>query len=76
MAQVLIRKLEKSVVDDLKKMAKSHHRSLEAELREIVTGAVRQPRRTNMRKLKRAQKLFAGLQLPDSTQLIREDRDR
>jgi len=76
MAQVLVRKLEDEILDKLKTRAKSRGRSMEAEIREILREATSSPQRTNFKKLKRVQKLFEGLHLPDSTQLIREDRDR
>ena len=43
MAQILIRNLSPSVVERLKQRARLHHRSLEAEVREILEGtAVRE----------------------------------
>jgi hypothetical protein len=36
MGQVLIRELDDAVIERLKQRAQSHHRSLEAELREIL----------------------------------------
>ena len=44
MANVTIRNLEDEVVERLKARAKTHNRSLEAELREILTTAARPAR--------------------------------
>ena len=43
MAQVLIRGIEDSVLQSLKERAAARGRSLEAELRQIVTDAARKP---------------------------------
>ena len=44
MGQVLIRGIEDSVLQSLKERATARGRSLEAELRQIVTDAARKPR--------------------------------
>ena len=48
MANVTIRNLDDGVVDRLKAQAKTHHRSLEAELREILSAVVRQTSREEL----------------------------
>jgi plasmid stability protein len=77
MAQVLIRKVEKEVVLGLKERAKANGRSLEAELRLILQEASKPVEPVNrMEILARVRKQFEGRRFSDSTQLIREDRDR
>ena len=76
MANVTIRNLDDEVVARLKDRAKANRRSLEAELREILTRAAGVVTGEEFRQL--AERV--ALQTPnvpqtDSTQLIREDRD-
>ena len=77
MANVTIRNLEDEVVERLKARAKTHNRSLEAELREILTTAARPARGADLRAL--AERIAAmDLDVPqtDSVELLREDRRR
>jgi antitoxin FitA len=79
MANLTIRNLDDSVVETLKGKAKAHNRSLEAELRQILTDHARRPAwgGTEMRAI--AEKIAAmTLDVPqtDSIELLREDRDR
>ena len=77
MAQILIRNLDDELVGRLKKRAKGHGRSLQAEAKRILEEAApdyeavwrRIDRFRN--KLKRSGRTFS-----DSAELIREDRDR
>ncbi len=77
MAQILIRNLDEKLVGRLKKQAKGHGRSLQAEAKRILEEAApdyeevwrRIDRLRN--KLKRSGRTFS-----DSAELIREDRDR
>ncbi|MBU0725378.1 MAG: hypothetical protein KJ904_07205 [Alphaproteobacteria bacterium] len=78
MADVKIRKLSDWVVETLKIRARSAGRSLEEELRHVLTEAAMEPRR---RFLERATALRADIRdqhgiLPDSTPGIRQERDR
>jgi plasmid stability protein len=77
MKELRIRKLDEWVVASLRARAKRHGRSLEAELRVLLAEEARRPRREF---LERTRALRASIQaecglLPDSTPLIREDRD-
>jgi plasmid stability protein len=78
MATVTIRNLDDGVVRRLKAQAKANRRSLEAELRELLSSEAR--RRERMRKFRaRAHRIAAMTpETPqtDSTRLIREDRSR
>jgi len=78
MATVTIRNLDDGVVSKLKEQAKANHRSLEAELRELLSSEVR--RREQMRRFRARARRIAAMtpEIPqtDSTRLIREDRNR
>lgn len=75
MAQVLIRNLEPDVLERLKARAARHNRSLEAELRQIVTEAGAPPAVTT-ESARRLQALFAGRAFTDSAVDQRDDRER
>jgi antitoxin FitA len=77
MGQVLIRELDDVVIERLKQRAQSHHRSLEAELREILENVSRQVDMATARDLAdRTRRRLEGRPHSDSAELIREDRDR
>jgi len=78
MATVTIRRLDDDVVRKLKAQAEANHRSLEAELRELLSNEVR--RSEQMRRFRtragRIARMTPDVAQTDSTQLLREDRDR
>lgn len=78
MAQLLIRDIDPEVIKLLKLHAKQHHRSLQGELKSIVEAAV-----TTKMSIKETRKIckawherLAGSSFSDSTDLLREDRNR
>ena len=77
---VLIRDLSEKTVRELKKRAADNKRSLQAELKAALNElAERQRHLRNWNK--NVDRIFAelkksGQKFPDSTELIREDRDR
>lgn len=77
MANLTIRNIEDETVEALKQRAKSHRRSLEGELRQILADAVCPTAPVDLRLL--AEQIAAmtpdGPQT-DSTELLREDRHR
>jgi len=75
MAQVLIRNLEPDVMERLKARAAHNNRSLEAELRHIVTEAGAPPAVTT-ESTRRVQAMFAGRAFTDSADDQRDDRER
>ncbi len=76
MANLTIRNLDDEVVAKLKAQAKAHHRSLEAELREILSATVgRQAREDFLARADRIAGMTPKSYQTDSTLLIREDRD-
>ncbi|MCY3885062.1 MAG: hypothetical protein OXG24_09145 [Gammaproteobacteria bacterium] len=78
MASVVVRNIDDDVVASLKDQAKANHRSLEGEIRNMLTEHVR--RSTNIE----AFRTFAATistqtmstKQTDSVDLIRQDRDR
>ncbi len=78
MPQLLVRNLQEETVESLKQRAKANHRSLQAELALILENAAKVQsisfwkHSTSIREqLAQSKKSFS-----DSTELIREDRDR
>ena len=77
MGQVLVRGLDDTVIERLKQRAERHHRSLEAELREVLEQVSRQVDVATSRDLaNRIRRKLEGRPHSDSAGLIREDRDR
>jgi plasmid stability protein len=78
MANVTIRNLDDAVVATLKAQAKAHNRSLEAELRELLTRAAAQRERMAAfrAEAKRIRAMTPDVPQTDSAELLREDRDR
>ena len=78
MGNLTIRNLDDKVINRLKAQAKANHRSLEGEIRHILTGQVdRVERILDFReRTQRLVSLTAGSRQSDSVDLIREDRDR
>ena len=74
-SQVLVRNLDSEVVAELKRRAKRNGRSLERELRLILTQAARPDRATLIAETDRIRAMTAG-PLADSVSLLRQDRDR
>ncbi len=76
MAQLLVRDLDDEVVERLKQRARRSGRSLEAEVRLILQRAAAEWSPNVLAEVERIRALFAGRTFCDSTDLIREDRDR
>ena len=78
MANLTVRNIDDDVVASLKAQAKANHRSLEGEIRHVLTAHV--SRRTRMAGFRdRTAHLGAqteGRPQTDSVTLLREDRDR
>lgn len=73
-AQVLVRGIALGVVERLRTRAEHSGRSLEAELRLILTDAVSE--NDVQEQVARVRALFAGQTFSDSVELLREDRER
>lgn len=78
MATVTIRDLDDKIVAKLKARAKSNHRSLEAELRELLSGIVKEQERRQrfLAKTDRIAAMTPKVAQTDSVLLLREDRRR
>lgn len=78
MATVTIRNLDEKVVTELKIQAKSHNRSLEAELREMLSKHAEelQKRRDFIAFADRVAAMTPDVPQTDGALLVREDRDR
>ena len=78
MATVTIRNLDAGIIKKLKAQAKTNNRSLEAELRDLLSNEVQ--KRERMRQFRAKVDHIAAMtpNVPqtDSALLVREDRDR
>ena len=78
MGSLTIRNLDNRVIDSLKAQAKSNQRSLEAEVRFLLTQRV--DRRVRMADFRERSaeiaRMSAGTPQTDSVELLREDRER
>lgn len=77
-AEVRVRNLDDSVVQLLKDRARREGVSLEALLRQFLTVEAKRPRTTMVERLERHHEAFRNEYgvLPDSSALIRGERDR
>ena len=79
MAQILVRNLDKEVVERLKKRAREQGRSLQSEAKLILEQAAHEPR-VDMETARKIsddfRRRFRGRKFPDTGELIREDRRR
>jgi plasmid stability protein len=75
-AQVLVRDLDTAVIEKLRERARRNGRSLEAELRLILQQAAGGTTEEVLATVDRVRAMFAGRTFSDSTELLREDRER
>ena len=78
MASVLIRNIPEEVLDRFKNMAKSHHRSLQQELRVVLEKTVEQSSPDIFQKASDLRRKLRkkAVRFTDSAMLLREDRAR
>lgn len=77
MASVTIRNLDGDVVEALKRRARANNRSLEGELRQLLTDAARRAAAPNPRTLaERIATMTPDRPQSDSVDLLRKDRQR
>ena len=77
MAQLLVRDLDSKVVARLKEQARQNHRSLQGEVKAILEQAAATATRDEaLAMIDKWQRRWGDRVFSDSTQLIREDRDR
>ncbi len=75
MASILVRDLDKVLVNRIKTMAKQNGRSLQGEVKAILTESVVFTKSQAVMVSEKWHKLLKGKKLSDSVELIREDRD-
>lgn len=79
MAQILVRDLDEETVERLKKRARDDGRSLQSEVKHILSQAAQEPivdMERARKMLEEFRKRFKGRKFSDSVELIREDRNR
>ena len=78
MASVTIRNIGADVIAALRAQAKANHRSLEGEIRHVLSQLANRPRRVEefRERTARLSLLTAGVRQSDSVDLLREDRGR
>ena len=76
MAQVLVRDLDPEVLERLKSRARLHGRSLQGELKVILEAAAVFSMSEAREVSERWRQRLAGQMTSDSSDLLREDRDR
>ena len=76
MAQVLVRDLDPNTLERLKKRAKEHGRSLDGEVKAILESAATLTMEEARKAMEQLRRRFAGRMTSDSSDLVREDRDR
>lgn len=78
MPNILVRNLESETVDELRIRAKRNQRSVQAEVKSIIEEATRSRAGAVERALRLSQEMHRmtrGRDMPDSTDIIREDRE-
>lgn len=78
MAEVRVRKLDEVVVQEFKDRARREGTSVEAILRALITAEALRPKKELMERLRKHHEEFRAKYgvLPDSTPIIREERER
>ncbi|MGB0629253.1 MAG: FitA-like ribbon-helix-helix domain-containing protein [Alphaproteobacteria bacterium] len=77
MGTITVRNLDDAVIDRLKKRARDNERSLEAEVRALLTEVSARPsRRKFVEMADRIATMTPDVSQTDSTELLREDRNR
>jgi len=76
MAQVLVRNLGNATVERLKRRARSHGRSLQAELHDILERAARTDIADARRTAEQIRRKLVDREHTDSAELVGEDRSR
>jgi len=76
MAQLLVRNLNRTVVERLRRRARRGRRSLESEVRAILEQAAQADMASARTLANRIRTRLRGRRFSDSAALVREDRDR
>jgi plasmid stability protein len=73
---LLLRDLDPELMQRLKEQAKRSGRSVQAEIKTILANNIGLPWDQAVREMEEFRKRFAGRTFSDSSELIREDRER
>jgi plasmid stability protein len=76
MPQLLIRNLDEETIRSLKERAKRHSRSLQGEVKLILEEYASRPDESPLAIADRWQGYFAGRTFSDSSEQVRQDRER
>lgn len=76
MPDFLIRDLDEVTMRKLRERAERNRRSLQAEIKHVLTHSVKLSKEESIELMRRTGERMAKYDLPDSTRLLREDRDR
>lgn len=76
MPGILVREVELEVLEKLKKRAKRNGRSLQSEVRSIIVDVVEGSSLSDEETASAIKQSLRGREFSDSTELLREDRDR
>jgi plasmid stability protein len=76
MSQILVRNLDEAVVERLKSRARAHGRSLQAEVKDILEQSAKNDIAEARKLVDRVRRSFEGRKFNDSSELVREDRNR
>lgn len=76
MGQILVRNLDDDVIERLKDRARLANLSLEQQVRDILREAAKPSRQALLEEMDRIRAATRGRVTIDSTQMIREERDR
>jgi plasmid stability protein len=75
-SQILVRNLDDAAVERLKSRARAHGRSLQAEAKDILEQSARFDVAEARKLVDCIRRSFEGRKFDDSTELVREDRNR
>lgn len=76
MPNILIRDVSQKTVNRLKEKARQHNRSLQGEVKQIIEENVKMSMKDALRHAREIRASFGKRTFSDSTELLREDRER
>ena len=76
MAKILVRNLDDKTIERLKKRARMKGRSLQSEVKTVLEQASQLDMEAALKLVNRIRSKFKGRKFKDSTNLVREDRNR
>jgi plasmid stability protein len=76
MPNILIRDVSQKTVSRLKEKARQHNRSLQGEVKQIIEENVKMSMKDALQRARKIRASFGKKTFSDSTELLREDRNR